>query len=1095
MSGKVKFEWLRRTSQSEKYAVINVVRIRSCLIMSILLPYVLAAMWVMMSKARPPSIKYLRENHDANPVSGARVCAGGVALGEVDGYLGPEKFVVYDLCYAQRELERDLGLFGSRFGYPRFKAKSTAIVYIRQHEPPYEGFPGDFPYPRYEAVRTLLTAHDQELEFEVQPPASLYLGSSKFPRFSATPPTRVASINSLIAFLPSSSYPPIPFQPHRPPNHRTRTHDNGDNPAALKGGRSSRSEEREGGGEAPPLRMHVLTPPLLFLPSLLNSFSPLPVTLVRPRPLVLSSARSLYRLPYHRLGSGVPVFHSPPSSIIDPDAQQDRMSAARRGRRAYSTDYAQVRYNTTTTATRKGEPAYHLRLFPMQPSDATAYELGADEAYAAEERPEHYTAKVDLAGRRVVRGTEPGRWVRHAPWPHGPQSPRAFERRDGEESGAINDTTGSSEVHRYCSRRLDGTAIMCPSMHLLRYAMRAGCGVSRHAWSRGIPMRTTRTQPRDELVVRGMERVRNDTARPNGDGGDAEWDGEWSLGVGVGRVGRRNKSTRATTTRDDEGGTLHGVTDTLHGHLNNELGSDTTPTRALDRHESRHTTAQRHKGPWCTMRVRRRPGRGGWRRRRGVGTATIGTDGITDEWWAAELFAANVTWVFVDSLQQTTGDTSDVLGTSVASSVPACTYLSLSPSTRTSPDLKLDVSLLNLRPCKALTSYRPSDYRNTFLSRGHGGWGKYDTAHPKRPQRVPENKLCRSAARRTSIRCYFIIHAQHHDLHLKAIVPPLPVQRQQDPRSPDLDSCDPIFRKNLCRLKAILVLRTISVVSNPVALTDPVLRNSIRRLGSISGRSAYFDSFSLRQLTRSLPPPARDAQFAKSCHVAPSNHDSRSYARLRSPGVCLQPRYRQSNRERPPGARYVARRISGGIVIQGLGWSTDWLGRCEMSMPDDPFSARNSVASARTQPPSPRPNLDDPGFRHHRHVNIRTNHSSTYTFEVPSANPQRGTNLGVLNVPDTCARLTSPALLINSAVLGRSLAFFSLSRTTHRVCFDCAKTHIVDLRTPIGSEFWTSKPAVVYKGSYLVKPRLGTEPVKSRRRPEIELCAISGVSV
>ncbi|KAF6753937.1 hypothetical protein DFP72DRAFT_1170674 [Ephemerocybe angulata] len=50
-----------------------------------------------------------------------------------------------------------------------------------------------------------------------------------------------------------------------------------------------------------------------------------------------------YPVPERRVeGFGGHVFHSPPSSIIGPDAQQDHRSTARRGRRAYSTDYGQV---------------------------------------------------------------------------------------------------------------------------------------------------------------------------------------------------------------------------------------------------------------------------------------------------------------------------------------------------------------------------------------------------------------------------------------------------------------------------------------------------------------------------------------------------------------------------------------------------------------------------------------------------------------------------------------------------------------------------------------------------------------------------------
>ncbi|KAF6742859.1 RNA ligase-domain-containing protein [Ephemerocybe angulata] len=60
----------------------------------------------------------------------------------------------------------------------------------------------------------------------------------------------------------------------------------------------------------------------------------------------------------------VAVFHSPPSSIIGPDAQQDHRSTARRGRRAYATDYGQVHYGVLRErgeSRRRHQQQGHLR--------------------------------------------------------------------------------------------------------------------------------------------------------------------------------------------------------------------------------------------------------------------------------------------------------------------------------------------------------------------------------------------------------------------------------------------------------------------------------------------------------------------------------------------------------------------------------------------------------------------------------------------------------------------------------------------------------------------------------------------------------------
>ncbi|KAF6753929.1 hypothetical protein DFP72DRAFT_1170673 [Ephemerocybe angulata] len=71
-----------------------------------------------------------------------------------------------------------------------------------------------------------------------------------------------------------------------------------------------------------------------------------------------------YPVPERRVeGFGGHVFHSPPSSIIGPDAQQDHRSTARRGRRAYSTGYGQVRYGVLQQRERSERPP-HLRVLP-----------------------------------------------------------------------------------------------------------------------------------------------------------------------------------------------------------------------------------------------------------------------------------------------------------------------------------------------------------------------------------------------------------------------------------------------------------------------------------------------------------------------------------------------------------------------------------------------------------------------------------------------------------------------------------------------------------------------------------------------------------
>ncbi|KAF6759291.1 hypothetical protein DFP72DRAFT_844552 [Ephemerocybe angulata] len=315
-------------------------------------------MWVMMSKARRLEIILELTCSERWGTQISSYAEGERVLDRFTAIINRYAFSVPPpLSYARWEPEKERGfvggglaLFGSRFVDLGLKVKSTVIEYIRQHEPSYEGFPVECP-PLSIWNREDVTAHDQGLDckaardgaivaeapfndadtpgfalFEYRSwtirrrawgsgvPASLY----RVLQIPTTPNDAVASINPLIALLPPILLVPTnpisqPTSPAQPPNENT--HDNGDNPAAQKGGRSARSEEREGGGEVVPggseyiLRCFILRPPPLLTPT-------------RSRT---------------------------------------------------------VRYDTTTTATRKGEPAYHLRLFPMQPPDATAYELGADE--------------------------------------------------------------------------------------------------------------------------------------------------------------------------------------------------------------------------------------------------------------------------------------------------------------------------------------------------------------------------------------------------------------------------------------------------------------------------------------------------------------------------------------------------------------------------------------------------------------------------------------------------------------------------------------------------------------------------------------------
>ncbi|KAF6759293.1 hypothetical protein DFP72DRAFT_1102625 [Ephemerocybe angulata] len=282
--------------------------------------------------------------------------------------------------------------------------------------------------------------------------------------------------------------------------------------------------------------------------------------------------------------------------------------------------------------------------------------------------------------------------------------------------------------------------------------------------------------------------------------------------------------------------------------------------------------------------------------------------------------------------------------------------------------------------------------------------------------------------------------------------------------------CDPIFRKNLCRLKAILVLsptpifRTISVVSNPVALTDPVLRNSIRRLGSISGRHlppVTPNSPSLATSHHQTTIHARTPDYAP--QVSVSNLGSQIASALRALATWHAGSLAEFPTTRFPDAILLRRRershhhLDQTSTIPDSGTiDTSTYGQTTPRHIPRHIPSKSPVRIPTVTPigVSKRPRHDSAHAAHPPLcINSRFERLSGVFLTLETNSPGTFALVDALIFPD----LTSPPFhhSATSEDLGVSRRQdFDPYSPLSQVCFDCGNTHIFDLGTWIGYEFW-----------------------------------------